>query len=279
MAGSYPEGIEGESELDILLPSIICPSVVRPCVIQPFAIECYMPSFAIDPFAINPFAIDPFAIDAIEPYAIKRPGAMRWSRLLVKPHGPSGGGQEGDRTEGGRGSGFPTRLEDSSTTPPAYSTWDKIGEQGHPFLSQDLYSSFESSHMATNTEPLFLGDWLDAVGSLKKHTADALEADGPKKDAAPHPLMQYLYGETLAIHSEFAELFYEFVAERQNAEAALKAQVAELERKICVLKEENEQDANFLTAMTDWIGSGDRSEADNPVLPLFDWTSAPDSAI
>ena len=311
VAGSYPGGIEGESELDSLLPSVMRPSAMRPFVFEPFdmerIIERYMPSikpfadaikpyarkpFAIDaikpdavkpydaikPFVIDPFVIDPFAIDAIKPYtskrspwgsfaferfaikpdAIKRPGAMQWSRL-VKPHGP--GGEEGDRMEGGLGS-------DSSTTPSAYNTWE------------------DALYMATNTKPLLLGDWLglDEVGSLKKHTKlfrDALEAYGPKKDAAPHPLMQYLYGETLAIHSEFAKLFYEFVAERQNAEAAVKAQVAELERKICVLKEENERDANFLTVMTDtsWMGSSHRSEADNLVLPLFDWTSAPDSAI
>ena len=212
-----------------------------------------------------------------------RPSAV--PRPLVQPqHGPSGG-EEGGRLEGSRGSGLSVRLEDSSFAPSAYNTADNLGEQERPLFSQAPNSSFQS-HIATNTEVRLLGKVADRtveIGTLEKYIKllrETSEADGRKQAAALQPLIRF-YNQTLAIQNEIADRFNTLVAERQKAEAAVTAEVAKQEAQIQILKEENERDVTVLTAMTNtpsWMGSGDWSEADNQVVPLFGWTLATDSA-
>ena len=109
--------------------------------------------------------------------------------------------------------------------------------------------------MPTNAEVQIRGKVADrevqinAVENFIKHLRDTFEADGREKDAALQPLIDYLYSQTISIQKEIADRLNAFSAERQKAEAAVSAEVANLEAQIHILKQENYHDASALTAM------------------------------
>ena len=65
-----------------------------------------------------------------------------------------------------------------------------------------------------------------------------------EKDPALQLLKEYLNSEILAIQKEIADRLNTFSMERQKAEAAVSAQVADLEAQIHTLKQENSRDAS-----------------------------------
>ena len=144
----------------------------------------------------------------------------------------------------------------------SYDMSSSLGQQ-EPVLDHDLNPSFGSLHMPTDAEVQIRAKvadrevQIDAVAKFIKHLRDTYEADGREKDAALQPLIEYLYIQTISIQKEIADRLNAFSAEREKAEAAVSAEVANLEAQIYLLKRENYHDASALTAMANthpWIG-------------------------
>ena len=205
--------------------------------------------------------------------------------LLIEPQHGLSGGQERDGAEDGQGSVITMRLEGSSlytnaprtpsTSDPgtqhilggsrgrSHDTSNTLGRQGPPFFACTPNPSFESPHTLTNTEVQIRGKVADrevqinALEKIVKNLRDTFEADGREKDAALRPLIEYLYSQILVIQKEIADRLCAFSAERQEAAAAVSAEIANLEAQIHTLKQENFHDASVLTAMANahsWIG-------------------------
>ncbi len=136
-----------------------------------------------------------------------------------------------------------------------YDMSSSLGQQEPPLFPHAPNLSLGSPHMPTNAEVQIRGKVADrevqinAVENFIKHLRDTFEADGREKDAALQPLIDYLYSQTISIQKEIADRLNAFSAERQKAEAAVSAEVANLEAQIHILKQENYHDASALTAM------------------------------
>ena len=106
--------------------------------------------------------------------------------------------------------------------------------------------SYDMSHIPTNTEAQKVADREVQINAVEIFMRDTFEVDGREKDAALQPLLEYLHIQTLAIQKEIVNRLNEFSAERQKAEAAVSAEVANLEAQIRILKQENSHDADRL---------------------------------
>lgn len=180
--------------------------------------------------------------------------------FVQPPHGLSGG-EDRDNLEGGQGSvsamrtNAPRTLSASDPDPGGQHISD--GSRGQYYYM---------SHITSNTEAQKLADRDVQVNAVENFMRDTSEVDGREKDAALQPLLEYLYSQTLAVQKEFVDRLNEFSAERQKAEAAVSAEVANLEAQIRILKQENYHDMTLIDSehpLLDMIAS--RRETSAPI--------------
>ena len=84
---------------------------------------------------------------------------------------------------------------------------------------------------------------INTLETSIKDLRATLEADSREKTAA---LEQWLHSQILVIQKEIADCLNAFSAERQEAEAAVRAEVTDLEEKIHILKQANSRDVSAL---------------------------------
>ena len=193
--------------------------------------------------------LSPFSISA------RRPSAMQGLVAVEHKHG----GEERERLQGGQGSVWPPFAPFASgfgAQDKHYDTSSIFRQIYPPLFAPALSPSTGSSpQKATSTEGGIQGELADRISALEeriKRLRDAFEAEGRERDAA---LSEYIHGQYLAMQKEIANRLTVFVAERQNAEAAVNAEVAKHEAQIHILRQQNDQDASFLdpiTSTTSW---------------------------
>jgi hypothetical protein len=204
----------------------------------------------------------PSAIPVVLPSGLPKPALL--VQDLQPQHGSSGSGDR-DIPEGGQCAVTTESSSLCSNAPRTPSASDavvqRISDKGR---EQPYYtSSIQPPLFAHVPLPVFSTEDLirvqvaerevqiNALETTMKSVKATLEADGREKDAALQPLIEYLYNQILAIQKEIADRLNAFSAERQRAEAAVSAQVADLEAQIHILREENSRDASALTTMAD----------------------------
>ena len=132
-----------------------------------------------------------------------------------------------------------------------------LGQYEPPLFARAPNPSFEDAGGQIRGKVTDREAKISTLEGFIKQLRDTFEADGREKDAALQPLIEYLYGQILAIQKEIADRLNTFAAERKKAEAAVSAEVATIEAQIRMLKQENHRDASVLAAAANtrsWIG-------------------------
>ncbi len=207
----------------------------------------------------------PSAIPVFHPFGVPKP------TLLVQPRRGSSGGEDRDSLEGDQGSVITMRSQDTlgiNTARPASDagaqyTSDGIIHKGQSYSAPDIFRqqkpspfalvhplSFQLPHIPTNTEMV----QTRAKIAEREVQIQALEwylggAESQEKFARLQPIMDRLNTRIIDIRKEIADRLDAFSAERQEAEAAVKGKVADLEAQIRTLKQENSYTASVLTTM------------------------------
>jgi uncharacterized small protein (DUF1192 family) len=159
------------------------------------------------------------------------------------------------------GASFNTNMRSAATHSPASFHSHPVFHPSPALLVQDIqpplfahlpFPVFEVPNTLTRMEALIRvrvaerEARINALETSIKRMKATFEADGEKKDAALQPLIALLSNQIVGIQKEIADRLNAFAAERQKVQAAVSAQVADLETQIHILKQENSHDASVL---------------------------------
>ena len=220
----------------------------------------------------------PSAIPVFHPFGVPKP------TLLIQPRR---GSSDRDGLEGGQGSVITMHLEDTLGINAARAVSDTGAQhisdggihKGQSYSVPDIFRqqrpspfalvhplSFQSSHIPTNTEMV----QTRAKTTERDVQIQALECylGGTEKFARLQPIMDSLNTRIIGIRKEIADRLDAFSAERQEAEAAVRGKVADLEAQIYTLKQENSYTSNVLAMIANTTKShrpalDDRIEAES----------------
>jgi len=190
----------------------------------------------------------------------------------LQPQRGSSGGEDGDIPQGSatrallEGSSLPINAPRTPSASDARSqpisdtsigrscnTSNVLRQQKPPPFAHVPLPVFKSPHIPTNTERVQTRAKIAArevqIQALEmniSYLGSTFGAESQEKFARLQPTIDYLNNQILGIQKEIADILNAFSAERQEAEAAVNAQLAELEARAHILKQENFRDASVL---------------------------------
>ena len=213
----------------------------------------------------------PSAIPVFHPSGVPKPTLLVQGVQLRRG---SSGGKDRDSLEGGQGSVITMRPEGSlginaprpASDAGAQHIPDGTIHKGEAYSAPDIPRQQKPSHFALVHPPSFQLPYIPtkteniqtrsnmAEGEVQTQAVECyvggtFSAESQEKFARFQPIMDCLNTRIAGIRKEIAGRLDAFSAERREAEAAVKAKVADLEAQIHTLKQENSYTAGVLTTM------------------------------